>query len=332
MPKVSICIPVYNREEMIKSALDSCVNQTYRDIEIVVVDNKSTDSTFSVALDYAKRDERIKVYQNSENIGGLRNFYESVLKSTGEYVVLLGSDDYLSYDFVEGRMNGVSLSPNASFWSGLMAVNEKNGDEIKTIVQYTYKGGYYSENYVYNNFFKKYLISYFALFRRDDIIEHYTFDYEDPYGFEVYKKGYGLDIITCLKIINSRKKGIYYTDKGVYNFVNHANRESEDIMKNSNASRIVNDHIYRVYLFKKFLEDINETKSALGYRNHNFLQLYYEMYKNNISTDDGRYLEYLSIADFTRNEIVYLKFKFLCYFTYRVFSYMSRRLFKKEFI
>lgn len=316
---------------MIKTALDSCVSQTYSDIEIVVVDNRSSDSTYSVALDYSKIDDRIKVYQNPENIGGLRNFYESVVRATGDYVVLLGSDDFLSSDFIESRMKGVELSPDASFWSGLMAVNEKKGEEIKRIVQYSYRNGYYSESYVYSNFLKKYLISYFALFRRDDIINHYTIDYDDPYRFGVYKKGYGLDIITCLKIVNSRKKGIYYTSRGVYNFVNHNNRESEDIMINSGTSRIVNDYIYRVYLFKNFLESINQIAPAVKYRDHNFLQLLYDMKKNNIKTDE-HYKQYLQVAGLSDKKIVYLKFKFISYFIFRVFSFTSRKIFKKEFI
>ena len=65
--KVSIILAVYNVEKYIKQTLDSVVNQTFKDIEIIVVDNKSTDKTLEIVNEYAKKDERFVIYKNSEN-------------------------------------------------------------------------------------------------------------------------------------------------------------------------------------------------------------------------------------------------------------------------
>ena len=73
-PLVSILIPVYNRERIVVRALESAINQTYKHIEIICVDNCSTDNTYSVLLEYANRDHRIKVYRQSENLGPVRNW------------------------------------------------------------------------------------------------------------------------------------------------------------------------------------------------------------------------------------------------------------------
>ncbi len=100
-PKVSILIPVYKREKLIIDALNSAVNQTYRNIEIIVVDNKSPDDTFKVAKDFADRYSNLKVYQNEENIGPVRNWLKCLDYATGEYIKILWSDDLIAPTFIE---------------------------------------------------------------------------------------------------------------------------------------------------------------------------------------------------------------------------------------
>ena len=67
--KVSILIPVYNREDLIGQTLNSAIDQTYHNIEIIVVDNASTDNTWKVIQRYEKQDGRIKAFRNNTNIG-----------------------------------------------------------------------------------------------------------------------------------------------------------------------------------------------------------------------------------------------------------------------
>lgn len=65
---VSILIPVYNRENLIEETVQSALNQTYKNIEIIVVDNQSTDNTWEILQKLASQDERIKIFQNNTNI------------------------------------------------------------------------------------------------------------------------------------------------------------------------------------------------------------------------------------------------------------------------
>jgi glycosyltransferase involved in cell wall biosynthesis len=101
LPKVSILVPVYNRQNIIRETLDSAVNQTYENIEVVVVDNKSTDDTYQILLEYAAKHPCIRVYQNQENLGPARNWQKCVERATGEYVKILWSDDLIAPTFVE---------------------------------------------------------------------------------------------------------------------------------------------------------------------------------------------------------------------------------------
>ncbi len=98
---VSILIPVYNREDLIEETVQSARNQTYENIEIIIVDNKSTDNTWSVLERLAKEDSRIKIFQNETNIGPVRNWKRCIDEASGEYGKILWSDDLIAPEFLE---------------------------------------------------------------------------------------------------------------------------------------------------------------------------------------------------------------------------------------
>ncbi|GGL42132.1 hypothetical protein GCM10009091_25010 [Pseudomonas brenneri] len=100
-PLVSILVPVYNREGIISETLSSALSQTYENIEVIVVDNASTDGTWSVISDYANRDPRLKAFKNESNLGPVRNWLRCVECATGVFAKILWSDDLISPDFLE---------------------------------------------------------------------------------------------------------------------------------------------------------------------------------------------------------------------------------------
>ena len=95
MAKVSVIVPVYNTEQYLEKCLDSLVNQTLEDIEIIIINDGSTDDSKKKIELWEKKDKRIKLY-NKENGGqaSARNLGLSV--ATGEYIAFLDSDDYVS--------------------------------------------------------------------------------------------------------------------------------------------------------------------------------------------------------------------------------------------
>lgn len=103
-PLVSILIPVYNREELVRRAIGSAINQTYENIEVIAVDNKSTDRTYEVLKEYAEKYPNVKVYQNDENLGPVRNWKKCLEYSSGEFIKILFSDDWMEETFVEKCM------------------------------------------------------------------------------------------------------------------------------------------------------------------------------------------------------------------------------------
>ena len=98
--KISIIIPIYNVEKYLSQCLDSVINQTYKDIEIICVNDGSTDNSLNILNEYAQRDNRIKIV-NKDN-GGLSSARNKGLEfATGDLIYFLDSDDYIECDLIE---------------------------------------------------------------------------------------------------------------------------------------------------------------------------------------------------------------------------------------
>ena len=99
-PKASIIIPVYNVEDYLEKCLDSAISQTLKDIEIIVVNDESTDNSPHIIHTYAKKDPRIVVIdQENRGLGGARN--SGIEAARGEYLFFLDSDDYIASETLE---------------------------------------------------------------------------------------------------------------------------------------------------------------------------------------------------------------------------------------
>jgi glycosyltransferase involved in cell wall biosynthesis len=92
-PLISICIPAYNAEKFIKETLESILNQTYQNLEIIITDDCSKDQTVSIIHSFS--DKRIKFYQNEKNLGVEGNWNKALQLATGNYCKMMGADDIL---------------------------------------------------------------------------------------------------------------------------------------------------------------------------------------------------------------------------------------------
>lgn len=101
MPKVSVIVPCYNVAPYVGTCLDSLVNQTLRDIEIICVDDKSTDNTLEIIQERARTDTRIKVIAQPTNSGVSVARNTGIDASTGEYISFVDADDYVDFNFFE---------------------------------------------------------------------------------------------------------------------------------------------------------------------------------------------------------------------------------------
>ncbi|MBE6894586.1 MAG: glycosyltransferase [Ruminococcaceae bacterium] len=100
-PKVSIVIPVHNVEQYLNQCIDSVVNQTLRDIEIICVNNDSNDNSLNILKEYQEKDGRVKVTSFEECVGPLTARKIGVDQASGEYIMFVDSDDYLELNACE---------------------------------------------------------------------------------------------------------------------------------------------------------------------------------------------------------------------------------------
>ncbi|MGC4440186.1 glycosyltransferase family 2 protein, partial [Streptococcus suis] len=96
MEKVSVIVPVFNAEAYLRECLDSIINQTYTNLEIILVNDGSTDRSAAICEEYATRDNRVRVYHKKlggNGVGATRNTALSLV--TGDYILFVDNDDWL---------------------------------------------------------------------------------------------------------------------------------------------------------------------------------------------------------------------------------------------
>ncbi len=111
-PLVSIGLPVYNGEKYLESALQSLLNQTYSNLELIICDNASTDSTRDICLKYAQSDPRIKYFRNDKNIGGANNHNLCFSLAKGKYFRWAAHDDVVTPDLIEDCVEFLERNPH----------------------------------------------------------------------------------------------------------------------------------------------------------------------------------------------------------------------------
>lgn len=106
-PLVSIALCTYNGERFLKEQLDSIVNQSYPNIELIVVDDCSSDNTLKILGEYAAKHQFIKVFSNTENLGYIRNFEKAMRLCNGPLIALSDQDDIWSLGKIEKQVQAI---------------------------------------------------------------------------------------------------------------------------------------------------------------------------------------------------------------------------------
>ncbi len=110
-PLVSVCIPAYNNAAYIRETIDSVLNQTYPNLELIICDDKSKDDTAAVIEKI--KDDRIKLYKNEKNLGMAGNWNNCLFKCSGEFIKLICADDTLAPDCLEKEVKALMEHPTA---------------------------------------------------------------------------------------------------------------------------------------------------------------------------------------------------------------------------
>lgn len=129
--KISIVMTAYNMNQYIGQAIESCLNQTHEDIELVVVEDCSTDDTLSVIESYMKMDDRIKLIVHEKNMGAGWGRHDGINAATGDYFITVDADDWLAPTFIESLVKKAEET-GSDIVSGGITIERGNGYWEKT--------------------------------------------------------------------------------------------------------------------------------------------------------------------------------------------------------
>ncbi|WP_107667556.1 glycosyltransferase family 2 protein [Cyanothece sp. BG0011] len=130
MVKVSVCIPTYNRSHYLTYAVNTVLNQTYSDFELIICDDASPDNTSEVVAGF--QDSRIRYIRHEKNIGRSRNMRSGFEASKGDYFIKFDDDDALTPEFLEKTVNILDKNPQVDFVCTNHWVIDKNSNRVES--------------------------------------------------------------------------------------------------------------------------------------------------------------------------------------------------------
>lgn len=134
-PLVTIAIPTYNRLEKLKKSLQSAFSQSYKSIEILILDNASSDGTREYLREIETKYDNLKIIFNEKNIGYAKNIEQIPQYVNGTYLLVLCDDDYIKENMISAAVNDFSGHPDAALWCCRFLVKRDNGELISTAVK-----------------------------------------------------------------------------------------------------------------------------------------------------------------------------------------------------
>lgn len=134
LPKISLALPVYNGEKYLEACLVSLLSQTFRDFELVISDNASTDRTAEIIAEFAERDPRIRVIRQVENVGAAENFNLLFHETKAEIFKWCAYDDCLVPEFLEETYSALAAEPNAVISHSQTLIHDLDNDTKEVFV------------------------------------------------------------------------------------------------------------------------------------------------------------------------------------------------------
>jgi glycosyltransferase involved in cell wall biosynthesis len=126
-PIVSIGIPVYNGQNFLRQALDSVLGQTFKNFEIIISDNASTDKTQQICHEYSRKDSRVRYYRNKRNLGAPWNYNRVFRLSSGMYFKWASHDDIIAPEYLQKCVNILDADPTIVLCHSKIGIIDENG-------------------------------------------------------------------------------------------------------------------------------------------------------------------------------------------------------------
>lgn len=248
-PAISLVMPVYNVENFLNKALTSVENQTFKDFEMIIVDDGSSDKSYEIAEEFCSRNPNFKlIKQKNSGPAAARN--TGVTHCKGEYIAFMDSDDYLEKNFLEELYNlAKKTGADITCCNFNMYYPNKN---LKIYMPFNSLPGVYTKSKALRKLILDISVHYFIwnkLYKKELFLER-NIKFDNMY-FE--------DISTSPKLFYFAKT-VAFTSKALYNYTMREN----SILHSINAKK-VNDYIKALGIIKSFLEENNDYEKYSGH-------------------------------------------------------------------
>ena len=245
--KISVIVPVYNSEKYLHRCLNSVVKQTYKNWEVIAIDDGSQDNSYSILLEYYNNDKRFKVYsQKNQGPGIARN--NAIDYATGDYIVFLDSDDYIEPTYFEDLVKCVS---------------ENNSDVVFVDI---------IQEDPYGNVLKYELMSKYMNSTKDKILRHQMTG-KLPWG--AWRKAIrasllkennikfsedivGEEALFSFKVVFNASK-TSFLNKKYYHYVNYPNSQSKkgDVDPWGKVSKTISNYLKEIGMLEHYKKTLN---------------------------------------------------------------------------
>jgi len=264
-PLVSIGIPVYNGENYIREAIDSILNQTYDNIEIIISDNASTDSTQKICESYVQSDARIKYKRFEENQGAAKNFNNTFDLANGKYFKWASHDDHMESTYIEKCVDYLEQHPDVHLCHTRKNIIDKDSNVITRL---DFTGLELDENHP-NQRFKSFLRA-FRYFQDDADVVFGVFRSRILANTQKIANYHSSDFTLTAEIVLQGK--IHIVEEYLFNRRFHQNMST--VAHHSKASRarwfdtksngsLISNFPYLLW-FSEFIKFIGRSKFKLG--------------------------------------------------------------------
>ncbi|MBP5707998.1 MAG: glycosyltransferase [Alphaproteobacteria bacterium] len=266
MSKISVIVPCYNVESYIERCLQSLVNQTLQDIEIVCIDDKSTDNTLSIIKDFAKQDKRIRIVEHKKNSGAAVARNSGLDVATGEYIGFVDPDDYVDTDFYEKLYDCATKTSSPIAKANVTCIDSKTG----------ITGEHWLNKYVKRDVL--YFITTFwsAIYKRDFLIQN---NIRFPDEIPVSQDAVFLTLVTLhapsISVIDDTYYHYFYQRAGSLDSAMLSHRKAESKL---NALKLNLEHIQN--------SNLPDNKKAFAVEQHCMRHALYEIKKEYEKTED----------------------------------------------
>ena len=271
-PLISVIIPCYNAEKYVESAVRSIMSQTYKNLEIIITDDCSTDNTFSILEKLADEDNRIKLYKNETNLKIVKTLNKMVLLANGKYIARMDADDISLPERIEKQVEFLEKNSDIAFCgTNAFIINENGKITRKTSLPIT------SED---NKFFLQFYSTFFhpSVMLRSKIYKENFYDENFLYA-EDYELWARLIFQENLKGTNLSEKLFEYRIFAGQSSAVHQEKQSNASAKIFDKYRIVSDENKEFHKNLFFIHKSKKSEQELDYAKNIFKELEKQKFK-----------------------------------------------------